>query len=228
MYTTSLIYYLKRNPNIESKQPSPVTIFKCLYRIIAAEWITVNAYLERDLNVIEWRLEREAPDIGTLNDFLKQLFMMRRRIRKYESLIEEHVHLILPSAWLDPNTSVSYDTPEQDIASDTQQTLGLMHRNSERISQIVSLITSLMSVIESNRATSLNQRLTFLTILATVALPFNVFAAIFGMQTEYAPGESKSAVFWGSAGVTVAVVLVCYAGLLVLPSIKERLNWRWH
>ncbi|KAH8722527.1 hypothetical protein GQ44DRAFT_711615 [Phaeosphaeriaceae sp. PMI808] len=149
---------------------------------------------------------------------------MRRRIRKYGSLVEDHIHPNLPSSWLDCDSNTA---PEQVIASDGQQVLNLIHRNSERISQTVALITSLMSVIESNRATSMNQRLTFLTILATVALPFNVFAAIFGMQTEYAPGNSKSAVFWGCAGVTVAVVLVCYVGLLVLPSMRERVK-KWY
>ncbi|KAF2254407.1 hypothetical protein BU26DRAFT_137672 [Trematosphaeria pertusa] len=219
-YTESFIHCLKRNPHLCRQQPSPVVIIQDLYRIIASEWVAVNAYLERDLNAIEWRLERGTANISTLDIFLEQIFVMRRRTRKYESLIDNHVHVNLPTHWLDPSEPSS--SAADAISSDFQQVRDLIQRNNERIAQTVSLITSLMSVIEGKRATDLNRRLTILAIVATVAVPFNVFAAVFGMQTEYAPGGEKFGVFLWSATGTVGALMVCYLASSVGPKLEER------
>lgn len=216
-YRTSLLHYLRQNTDLHSKSSPPIAIVQDLYRIITSEWIAVNAYLERDLNAIEWRLECDTPTISMLDFFLEQLFIMRRRTRKYEALISDHLRLQFPSSWLNDSQSATV----RDMEEDFQQVQDLIHRNNGRITQTVSLITSLMSVIEGKRATTLNQRLAFLTILATIALPFNVFAAVFGMQTEYGPGQDKFWVVLAGTGVTVVVVLVCYLGFLVLPRFRD-------
>ncbi|KAF2192683.1 hypothetical protein K469DRAFT_317044 [Zopfia rhizophila CBS 207.26] len=87
------------NITLQAKSPLPICILWDLYRIIVSEWIAVNPYLEWDLNAIEWCLERDTPNIETLNFFLEQLFIMRRRTRKCESLVADHLRLNLPSAW---------------------------------------------------------------------------------------------------------------------------------
>jgi Mg2+ and Co2+ transporter CorA len=215
-YTTSLLHYLHHNPNLRTRNPVPVAILQDLHRIIASEWITVNAYVERDLNAIEWRLERDRPDIATLDFFLEQLFIMRRRTRKYEILVTDHLGLNIPFSWRDSAPSPI----EEDLEQDYHQVQDIIRRNNERITQTVALITSLMSIIEGKRATSINQRLAFLTVLATIALPFNVFAAIFGVQTEYGPGQARFWVLVVAAAGTIALVLLCYACFLLLPRMR--------
>lgn len=69
--------------------PSPLTILQPIYRIMASEWIVVTAYLERDLNALEWRFEHTTPDDLALEFFLKQLSIMRRWARKYEALVND-------------------------------------------------------------------------------------------------------------------------------------------
>ncbi|KAF2270922.1 hypothetical protein CC78DRAFT_6162 [Lojkania enalia] len=217
-YTTSLLHYLQLNPNVRIRVPTPIAILQDLYRMIASEWLAVNAYVARDLNAIEWRLERDKPSVSALDFFLDQLFIMRRRTKKYETLINDHLRPFLPSSWIDR----AAEHIIKDIEADFLQVQEQIRSSNERITQTVSLITSLISVVEGKKATTLNQRLAFLTILATIALPFNVFAAIFGMQTEYGPGASRFWVFGEVAGGTAGVVLVCYLGFLVVPGVRER------
>ncbi|KAF2007283.1 hypothetical protein P154DRAFT_569168 [Amniculicola lignicola CBS 123094] len=227
-YTTSLLHCLAQNADLRHERPHPICALQDLYRIVASEWIAVNTYLERDLNAIEWRLEGKTPSVATLDFFLSQLFIMRRRTRKYETLVDDHLQTNLPSSWLSPGSNQQTSSTAistkvlRSIESDLAQVQVLIHRNNDRITQTVSLITSLMAVIEGKRARTLNQRLAFLTVLATIALPFNVLAAILGIQTVYGPGQKEFWVFGAVAGAITGVVLICYAVFLVLPNIREK------
>jgi Mg2+ and Co2+ transporter CorA len=174
-------------------------------------------YIERDLNAIEWRLQNNKDDVLLLEFFLKQLLILRRRTGKYESLVEDHLNLRYPSSWLTPSSA----GVQRDLVLDLQQVRDMLRRNNERISQTVPLITSLMSVIEGKHATSISQQLTFLTVLATILLPFSIFASVFGMQTEYGPGESKFWVFLCGASLT-PLVLACYVGFRIFLKVREK------
>ena len=48
------------------KTLNPVQILKVLYRVVAAEWVTLNRYLDRDLASIEINLEESDPTIEDL------------------------------------------------------------------------------------------------------------------------------------------------------------------
>ncbi|KAF5638575.1 translation initiation factor eIF-2B subunit delta [Fusarium tjaetaba] len=78
-------------------------ITQAVARIIATEWISASAYGEQDLNTLEWRLENDEPGMLTLGASLKKLFILRRRIRKYQGLVEEQLDLFrkyLSQAWI--------------------------------------------------------------------------------------------------------------------------------
>lgn len=57
-----------------------------LVLMIAYEWTNVATYVERDLNTIEWRLERDSLPIEGLSEMQQRLFSNRRRFRKYKQL----------------------------------------------------------------------------------------------------------------------------------------------
>lgn len=204
-YRSSFVHCLKWSPTVQvAGIPHPLVILQDLYRIIISEWIAVNTYFERDLNTIEWRLEAdENVTLETFESFLGKLFILRRRIGKYKSLVDEQLELCrnqMPQAWGNSTT-----TTEASIAiqNDLEQVQQLISRNVNRISQSVDLITTIMSVREGKTSIDQNETLGFLTVVATVVLPFNAVAAILAIQTEYGPGQMKFWIFW------VAAVAAC-------------------
>jgi Mg2+ and Co2+ transporter CorA len=82
----------------------------------------------------------------------------------------------------------------------------LIAQNSSRISENLKLITSVMTVREGGMLIKQSQTLGVLTFVATVVLPFNLVAAIPGMQTGYEysqpqsggsePSQKKPWIFW--------------------------------
>jgi hypothetical protein len=57
-YLPSLVHCLDWNPALRvDAVPGPLVILQDLYRVIASKWIAVNAYVERDLNTIEYRIQ---------------------------------------------------------------------------------------------------------------------------------------------------------------------------
>jgi hypothetical protein len=94
-YKSSLVYCLKLNEIAKEKGvPHQLVILQDLYRIIASEWVTVNTYVERDLNTIEWRLENDRNlGLEDFEKFLGKLFILRRRVGKYKILVDEQLEL---------------------------------------------------------------------------------------------------------------------------------------
>ena len=91
-YCASFINCLRQDENLNKGGiPSPFVLLKDLYRIIASEWIVVNTCWEREWNTIEWRLEREEPRLKNLDRYLKSLFISRRRITLYETLVQDQL-----------------------------------------------------------------------------------------------------------------------------------------
>lgn len=221
-YLSSLVHCLDWNPALRvDPVPGPLVILQDLYRIIASEWIAVNAYVERDLNTIEYRLEHEKGHLDSFESFLKRLFIMRRRTQKFENLVNEQLQLFdghIPDYWLHSSSASSTA-----IKNDLEQVQELIHRNADRITQSVSLIMSLMAVHEGKTSNAQNRGLGFLTVLATLALPFNTIATILGMQTEYRPGQPKFKVFKDSASGSAAGLLLLYFLYITYLGWKSKL-----
>jgi len=188
--------------------------------------------MERELNTIEWRLENEKTSLEGFEFYLDKLFTMRRRVSKYKSLVDDHFQSCLsnrPESWYTRNTSTnsstspqgivdaSFDEVYRSIQKDIEQIQNLIQRNADRITETVTLITSLMSVIEGKTALKQNQRLGLLTIFATLALPFNAAAAIFSVQTEFGPGGKRFGVFWEVAGSILGIAALLLSLLYLVP-----------
>jgi Mg2+ and Co2+ transporter CorA len=194
-YMDSLVHYLRHSDVLKGRvHPHPLLIIQGLARIIASEWIVVNTYIERDLNNIEWTLETENVTIEVFEGFIKRLFILRRRIGKYKTLLDDQLTLFLHQMPAYGDTAGNNTVEAQVFAGmkdDLVQVQGAIDRNTDRISQTLELITSIMSVRQGATSMTQNQTLGFLTILATVALPFNTIATIVGLQTDYALGHHK-------------------------------------
>lgn len=101
------------------------------------------------------------------------------------------------------------------IESDILAAQSLLSQNSRRITHTVSLITSFMSVQSSFASLHLNERLGFLTGLATFMLPLNIIAAIMAIQGDYGPGGGQFWIFWVS-GIAACVAFFVLFGVLSL------------
>jgi Mg2+ and Co2+ transporter CorA len=205
--------------------PLPLVILQNLHWIIASEWLCVTIYMERELNTIEWRLENEKTSLEGFEFYLEKLFTMRRRISKYKSLVDDHFQSCLnhrPESWYTAPSQLgdigaSFGEVYSSIQRDIEQAQSLIQRNANRITETVTLITSLMSVLEGKTALKQNQRLGLLTIFATLALPFNAAAAIFSVQTEFGPGGTRFGVFWEVAGSILGLAALLLALLYLVP-----------
>lgn len=209
----TLVECIRNNALLKDKKiPSQFTILQDLFRLLASEWISVNKYLERDLNNIEIRFEdpKRVLTLKALESFQERLFIMRRRVRLYMDLIDEKLQIcgpLKPSSWI----------AELEVLSSIQKDLGqaksLMQQNSSRITDSVALITSLMAVLEGKQSMAQNRRVGFLTVLATLILPLNTLIAVLSMQTDYAPGNPK---FWNFFNLSWIILGLATFGLLLL------------
>lgn len=202
-------------------------------RIVASEWIATNLYIERDLNSMEWRLERNRVQIHVMENFLVKLFTLRRRIGKYAQLVDEQMRLFredhMPEAW-----TAHLPVPAKGwllaVQKDSAQVRDLVGKNAERISKTVDLITSIISVRESQESVDQNGSLKFLTIIATSVLPINAVAAIMALDGDYGPRGGK---FWVFFVVSVSLTIFIWViyGLFRLlkkqPLRKHTMQGDW-
>lgn len=85
-----------------------------------------------------------------------------------------------------------------------------MEQNHARLLESLELIASLISVRQGILSLAQNRNLGFLALVATWALPFNVFGAVLGMQTEFGYGQSKWSLFLILACSTAVVLSLAY------------------
>jgi hypothetical protein len=212
-YTDSLIHYLRHSDVLKGRiHPQPLLIIQGLARIIASEWI-VNTYIERDLNNIEWTLEMENVTLEVFEGFIKRLFILRRRIGKYRTLLDDQHAMFLHQMPAFGDTTGDNTVEGQVFAGmkdDLVQVQRAIDRNTDRISQTLELITSIMSVRKGETSMTRNQTLGFLTILATVALPFNTITTIVGLQTDYAIRHHKWWAYFGASSIAAGFIAVLH------------------
>jgi Mg2+ and Co2+ transporter CorA len=220
-YVDSVVEYLEHLNIRDHSDFHPLVVIKGVTYIVASEWITTNAYIERDLNTIEWMLESTKLDLEVFEKLLSKLFTHRRRIGKYASLVDNQAELFetgLPALW--DNTTGSHLAKEalRDIRSNATQVRCVVKRNADRVGRSVDFLVSMMSVREGEQSVKQNHMLMFLTLVATFALPFNAVAAILGIQTKYGPENEGFWVFW--AGSSAA--WVCIAAVYMVMSLVKR------
>jgi Mg2+ and Co2+ transporter CorA len=225
-YRATLVKCLEQTPDLESPAAHHLMlVFQSALRLVASEWIAASSYIERDINSIEWQLENEAVRIDGLKDFLDQLFVGRRRVRKYQALVDGQFELLragrmLPEAWRANNAPVIL----ADMRTDFAQVRTAMEKNSQRIAQTIQLIMSVMVVCQGEQSIQQNVLLGFLTVVATLGVPFSAVAGILGMQTRYGPGQADFGKFWRISGIVIGIVFGI--GIIFMVTFRFKL-YRW-
>ncbi|KAF5549526.1 translation initiation factor eIF-2B subunit delta [Fusarium mexicanum] len=210
-YQASLVHIL-RHDFAQGSDFHPLVVTQAVARIIASEWISTSAYVERDLNTLEWRLENDEPGMLILESFLKKLFILRRRIRKYHGLIDEQLQLFrkyLPHAWIATDPPATEKTRAY-MEGDFEQLRSTKLDNAARVSNTLGLVTSMIQIRKGEQSVKHNDRLSFLTVIATIVLHFNALAANLGMETSWDPGNPDFGKFWLISGATCASIWISY------------------
>ena len=101
-----------------------------------------------------------------------------------------------------------------------------MDQNVERVDHSITLLASLIEVLNSQlgikdneRMTSQNKLLMALTLVATFFLPINAVSAIVNMQDDWAPLEPKFWIFWAIA-IPISVSLVVVLWVFLKPASR--------
>jgi hypothetical protein len=107
-----------------------------------------------------------------------------------------------------------------EIKKDLAQIQKLIESNSKRVTESVDLITVIMSVREGETSIDQTRGLGFLTVIATIFLPFNTVTAILSMQTDFQPGKWR---FWLLVAISASIYLCIW-----LAYIAYQLGARYH
>jgi hypothetical protein len=210
--------------------PNPSEMLGRLFSLTNSEWAVTCTYIQREINIIEWRLENEGEmTLEMLSSFLGQLDQQRRRIIKYKSLVQEQQRF-----WVAQKSGKtmfgSASSPK--IASDAAIAMSVLEDCAEihrianyvvsRINQSINIITSRMTVEGMKLAIKQNESLKLLALVATVFLPFTTVASILAIPDEYAIGKKNFWVYWAiTCGLLVTITIMYLARRVWIRSRNE-------
>ncbi|KAL3957458.1 hypothetical protein ACCO45_008036 [Purpureocillium lilacinum] len=232
-----LLECMRRNAKLQSLDiPSPLVLAQDLYRLVGFEWTLLISYYTRDLNSIEWALQNGRGDheynTEDLKAAMQTLFLSRRRIPWYRSLLREQLSSCQPQGRLfwSTATSISLEAAEststasEEIADDFRQLEYLMSQMHDRLDASMAHIMGQTTILEAQRTHEQNQmtlqqnEITFaqnktllvLALVGTFFLPISATAAVFSMAGSWAPGESSFPLFWAISIPLSLILVTCF------------------
>ncbi|KAM3508438.1 hypothetical protein MY10362_001169 [Beauveria mimosiformis] len=197
----------------------PLVVVEDLYRLVIHEWAHLAAYFTRDLNAIEWALQRGSGahenDVDHLRNAMRDLFFSRRRMSHYCSLIKHCVESAAihgrPIWCTTHNSTEAQRLTTRQTASDLQRDLcALEHTMTQihlRLQSTMAHITAETTVMEAGRTRVQNKILLVLAIIGVIFLPVSSLAAVFSMGGSWAAGERNFGMFWAICGPVEVVLL---------------------
>jgi Mg2+ and Co2+ transporter CorA len=205
------------------------------YRIIASEWLVVNEYVKRELADIEFHLEKSESTFLQLENYLRELYRIRRRCNKDRELVMEAAtqckkrgQALWPSAMATPDgneDAVKFaEERAQELVEDLHFVIDNMSTNISRVEKNITLLMGLVTISEGRQGLQENRAIFFLTLIATIFLPSETVATILAMQTQYGPGASNFWLLWAIAlPLTVLIITIPY----LYRTASATLNQLW-
>ncbi|KAM3566778.1 hypothetical protein ARSEF4850_000312 [Beauveria asiatica] len=215
-----LLECMKQNDTLNASAiPGPLVVVEDLYRLVIHEWAHLAAYFTRDLNAIEWALQRGSGahenDVDHLRNAMRDLFFSRRRMSHYCSLIKHCADSAAihgrPIWCTTHNSTEAQRLSTRQTASDLQSDLcALEHKMTQihlRLQSTMAHITAETTVMEAGRTRVQNKILLVLAIIGVIFLPVSSLAAVFSMGGSWAAGERNFGMFWAICGPVEVVLL---------------------
>ncbi|KAJ3484613.1 hypothetical protein NLG97_g7013 [Lecanicillium saksenae] len=221
-----LLECMKQNGTLNSASvPPPLVVVEDLYKLVAHEWAHLAAYFTRDLNAIEWALQRgsgtDENDVDHLRQAMRDMFFSRRRMTHYCFLIKHTVDAAAIQGrpvWCTPqNSTEAQRLATKQTADGLQKDIGaLEHTMTQihlRLQSTMTHITAETTVMEADRTRVQNKILLVLAIIGTIFLPVSSLASIFSMGGSWAVGERSFGLFWAICGPVEVVLLALLLGV---------------
>lgn len=132
-------------------------------------------------------VEQDIPDFKLLQRLLKDLFYHRQHCIEYTEMIEQTSGL-----------------PDEDL----KHLISIFQELLDTIEKQVHLLTTLVSLGETQQSIEESQGVGRLTRIATIYLPFTTVATVLAMPEKFAPGASHFWVYWVASTILAALVIV--------------------
>ena len=158
--------------------------------VLLKQWALVHAYISRDLHAFQSNLENDLPDFQLLPTLLKDLFLHRQRCVDYKKVILKT-----------PGITTEESEHFKRIFDELLNT----------IERQVTLLTTLVSIKETQQGIDDSHAVGRLTRIATIYLPFSTVATVLAMPDNFAPGASKFWVYWVASLILAALVIILLA-----------------
>ncbi|KAF1953557.1 hypothetical protein CC80DRAFT_141321 [Byssothecium circinans] len=159
---------------------------KAVRSVLLNQWTLVHGYISRDLHSIQNKLEGVIPDFKLLQTLLKDLFLHRQHCIEYTRMIEKT-----------PGVS------EQDL----EHFQKVFKETLDTIERQVNLLTTLVSINETQQSIEESHGVGRLTRIATIYLPFSTVATVLAMPGSFAPGASMFWVYWVASTVLAILII---------------------
>ena len=155
--------------------------------LLLKQWALVHAYVSRDLHEFQSKLQNDLPDFQLLPTLLKDLFLHRQRCIDYKKVI-------LKTRGITTEESEHFKRIFDELLN--------------TIERQVNLLTTLVSIRETQQGIDDTHAVGRLTRIATIYLPFSTVATVLAMPDNFAPGASKFWVYWVASLILAALVII--------------------
>ncbi|KAL8662109.1 MAG: hypothetical protein Q9202_005001 [Teloschistes flavicans] len=196
----------------------PRALFLKPLSLVCSEWILLIRYAKTRFSQLEW--EVEDPNLRDseqgLSPTLEKLHTWRRRFPIYKSIITEILDGVIRREEFPGSTGNMLRSLEEDfrmLLSDLDE----MHNRADRM---MSVVTAVLSIEESQKALEQNRSLGRLTYLAALFIPLSFISSFFSMSEDI---TKLSKTFWIYFAIAIPVTLLA----LLVTRYSHSLNVIW-
>lgn len=179
-----IIYWLQQM-SLEEVRPisqDPRILFRKPLCIVCSEWILLLHYANARFSRLEWEVEdpdlRHKDEVLTLT--LDKLHTWRRRFPMYKYIISEALDNIVRR----DNFLNFEENPLRAFQRDFEILLAQMDDLHNRAERMISVVTAVLSIEESQKALQQNRSLGRFTYLAALFVPLSFVSSFFGMNDD--------------------------------------------
>ncbi|KAL8716229.1 MAG: hypothetical protein Q9220_000134 [cf. Caloplaca sp. 1 TL-2023] len=189
--------------DVQKISHDPRALFLQPLCIVCSEWLVLVRYGNTRLSQLEWEIE--DPDLRSrqedLSETLSRLHAWRRRFPIYKDIISETLSQAIRRENLLHASKNSLLALEKDFEIIYAE-LNKLHERSERI---MSVVTAVMSIEESQKALQQDRSLARLTWLATTFVPLSFVSSFFSMSDDV---TALHKTFWIYFTVAIPITLL--------------------
>ena len=198
----------------------PLNIIKSLYRIIAAETLTLSTLVGREIASVDWNLQWTKPTIGDLSKYEQSLLGYRRWNPNWLVLANRHLESLENFGrveWMGVSCEHKSGTEMDSLRSvqrvlqdDFKLAVSQLQWTGERIERNIELINLLRNAKEAEMARVMTGAVIFLSVVGSIFIPFATVASILNMNGDYAPGGPLFWVFWAVALPLILLISLAF------------------